>query len=423
MNSGFRFFLGVSGRLLFLLSMVFFVPSFLFVAFGLSSLAPGLILVAIITLPRLLVGSCSLGACLGVRWLFLSFVGFLSVYLVVGVLTTPEWKPLFSFVALITLFFLSTTLAQLFLKLPFDVLIRTMLGLLLFLILLGWTSQVLDVKLFGFDQAPKAVFPFSEQSHYALAVGMVSVAIVSISAPWVAGLIVLNLFLLSFVLPSLTMLLFAIIALVVMAFRLRPIFALFLLFVLGSVFGVGLASLLGNVEYFASRLDFRNLDNLTLLVWIQGWELAVTNFLATSGFGIGFQGLGGPSTRLSEISFAIYDRYGAMFNIDDGGFLAAKLIAEFGVVAVVLSFLYLIAICYLLLTRNRKSKLIGKADGQSSEVLKKEVVMNSLVLSFSVEYFFRGYGYFSPGVVVFLSAIISIVAIGFRYRDQRRYLL
>jgi len=109
--------------------------------------------------------------------------------------------------------------------------------------------------------------------------------------------------------------------------------------------------LLDYSPYFKSRLTLDGLDNLTTLVFLQGWSLSYLNFFETTGLGLGFQMLGESGTKYSYFTDVIFKLTGGSLNVSDGGFFAAKLIAEFGVVGVITVFLYLFF--YVIFIKNK----------------------------------------------------------------------
>ena len=160
--------------------------------------------------------------------------------------------------------------------------------------------------------------------------------------------------------------------------------------------------LINHVEYFSSRLSFEDSQNLTTLVWLQGWQLAYLNFMDTSGIGLGFQMLGKSTTSYGNITDIMSSLLngGQALNTEDGGFLVAKLIAEFGFVGIFIVLFYsffLVKIVYRLRKLYKKQLL--------TDYEKRKLLAYGIIFSFFVEMFLRGYGYFSPGVFLFLTSV------------------
>lgn len=96
-------------------------------------------------------------------------------------------------------------------------------------------------------------------------------------------------------------------------------------------------------DYFLDRINLKPIDeinNLSLLVFLSGWERAYLNFIETNGFGLGFNMLG----HYGEQGVAmdkVFDSSGSYLNLYDGGSLAPKMISELGLIGVLLLVLYL----------------------------------------------------------------------------------
>jgi hypothetical protein len=169
-----------------------------------------------------------------------------------------------------------------------------------------------------------------------------------------------------------------------------------LLFFLVSIL---LVSLLTQIDYFRSRLTFREVTNLTTLVYLQGWELAFNNLHQTQGFGVGYQQLGSNETVLGHYSERIFALYGKHINLDDGGFLASKIIAEFGFLGLSTMLAYLIlfvGFLYIMWRNFQRSP-------DDRIINTNELFVLGLFIGFFVEIFFRGFGYFSPNLVLIIA--------------------
>lgn len=240
----------------------------------------------------------------------------------------------------------------------------------------------------------KSIFPFGEPSHFALFFG----------AFWLAFCLIVDrvacfiwsgiYFSMAILLPSLSLLIYVVI-LIVMSLKFTPSRLLALAFVVSCISIWALSS-----RYLLSRINFFGDVNLSGLVYLQGLFDAYNGFVETSGFGLGFQMLG--TQPASDVSLEIARILGTdeATNRFDGGFLAAKLLAEYGVLGLVLVLLYLrCAIQSLVWVRG----VCGRGAGEL-----KELLCHCVVLGFSVELFVRGIGYFSAGVFLFLIAIFYL---------------
>ncbi|MGT0156778.1 hypothetical protein ACVMK5_03805, partial [Klebsiella pneumoniae] len=85
------------------------------------------------------------------------------------------------------------------------------------------------------------------------------------------------------------------------------------------------------------------------------------------------------------------------YNRTDGGFLSSKIITEFGVMGLMASLLYILLILRSV-TNYRQS--------DTQYIIK---ISSAAMIAFSVEFFLRGYGYFSPSVILLMAlALCSI---------------
>jgi len=164
--------------------------------------------------------------------------------------------------------------------------------------------------------------------------------------------------------------------------------------------------LLLSISYFSERLVFEGSNNLTVLVFLQGWAIAHKSLVLTDGAGIGFQMLGLKSEYFPAISHEIFQITGKYFNIYDGGFLAAKVVSELGLIGVFISITYAIFAIRLMLSTFIISKNVCVCKPRR-DIEAKLILLNSLLFGFLVEYFFRGYGYFSPTLLLFFSVLFA----------------
>lgn len=266
---------------------------------------------------------------------------------------------------------------------------------------IGWLSLIFGFDIGAYENYPKAVLPFSEESHYALTVGLLGSVAGANRNNWFRLFSAVNILLQAIFFPSLALLLFFFILILVYWGRGKLFF-----FLIGSpliAFGAWLLVefFAGEwaVSYFSDRLNFSdNAKNLTALVYLQGWLDAWTSLRETNGLGLGFQMLG--TNPPNEITLRILNLYGVEFNREDGGFLAAKIIAEFGVFGVFLVLAYFVFLLkYAFSARSRHQK-------------GRDLMFSTCIFSFMVEFFFRGYGYFSPGLVLVASCFMAKISGG-----------
>lgn len=377
------------------------LPSFLFVATAQSSLAFGLLVSSFFLILTLWRGvlSVSLASILSFLALFFfilidSFSSFYSF----GVL-----KPIVS-LSIIFPMLVSFLLYKELRGRSFDEVVCVLFVLFCFLVLIGVVKFFYIPDFLGYNLRPKSVFPFSEESHYALALGVVALSLTAGSSFKVGLGVVSILFVLSVLYPSLTLLVFSFLGLFVLSLR-------YIVFFFCSL-GVSLviASFLLSHEYFSTRLDFENSGNLTTLVFVQGVELIRATLSVGLG-GVGFQMLGGPDTPSLDVSESIYIITGRYMNLDDGGFLAAKIISEFGLLGVGLILFYI-----LVLAKSLGEYLFCRqchAHHVPEEWVRKVKLATGAWLALFVEIFLRGYGYFSP-TLFFVLAFLPFLLLKLR---------
>jgi hypothetical protein len=150
--------------------------------------------------------------------------------------------------------------------------------------------------------------------------------------------------------------------------------------------------------YFLDRLAISDTsNNLSALVYLQGLYDAYYSLEATNYLGLGFQLLG--TQPPSELSLTIQTIAGTELNREDGSFLAAKILAEFGILGVIFIIYYLkISFQAVIFLRKQIFLINDRRD------LKHQLVA-AIIFAFSVELFVRGTGYFSPGVFLFIFAL------------------
>ena len=391
-------------KLFFILSSIFLLPSFIFVFLHRSSLATGLALVLFmifIYFNKMFF----LQKFKKNRILFLSIsLFFLMASSIYSLLIYHVSKPILSLPILIIMIAVSYQLSKYFMKVKIDLIITTIFWLILLILLFGWLRFLYIPKFLGYMGA-KAVFPFSEESHFALALGILAIAYSFVGKQKWNIFIWLNMLLLSFLYPSLTLLVFTIMMILVFVLKSKSSIFKFTLFILLPLSLVVIGYFINHMEYFSSRLSFEDSKNLTTLVWLQGWQLAYLNFIDTNGIGLGFQMLGKSITVYGNITHIMSSLLGGggALNTEDGGFLAAKIIAEFGFIGVLIVLWYgffLIKIVYRLRKFSKKYSL--------SDLEKRKLLAYGVIFGIFVEMFLRGYGYFSPQLTIVVISFFTL---------------
>ena len=251
----------------------------------------------------------------------------------------------------------------------------------------------------GYGNFKSSVFPFSEPSHFAITTGAILFALALFSEGKKRALVILLVSILGASFPSLILIVLALLMIVVfyvknlLSFLIISIIIISLLIVIGSSTDF--------LTYFIQRLSFgKTSTNQTALVYMQGWEDAIIGFKESNGLGIGFQNMGTlPPGDFGKIILRITHSFK---NRNDGGFLASKIICEFGMLGILI-------IGYYLILFYRSVDFIRKITVKKTFIVDefKPALLFShcIIIVFFIEMFARGYGYFSPGGILFIMAL------------------
>jgi hypothetical protein len=248
------------------------------------------------------------------------------------------------------------------------------------------------------DKYFKSVPPFTEPSLFALAYLPWALVAACFAVPRRRLAVVIATAVLGLALQNLTLLLGALLVASV-CLRLRVL--------VPGALALALVVLAFGGDYYVDRLVIADGDepNLSTLVYLQGWQLAIDAWGRTSGFGLGFQqlGLSGESDALaSQLILAIK---GEHMNLLDGGFVAAKLLAEFGAPGGLLVLAFLILAVRSLTLLRRFAMQSG-----SSRMSYPEVVAHGFVAGFLIDMFIRGTGYLTPSMLMLLTGLFMLLA-------------
>ena len=153
------------------------------------------------------------------------------------------------------------------------------------------------------------------------------------------------------------------------------------------------------IDYYAKRIDFsEDNQNLTALVYMQGWQMIFEAWENSMGWGSGFQQLGVNSTSVEAAEIIHTISGGGSLNLRDGSFVLVKLIADFGIFGVV-------AVCLYLKTAISSIKELRKMAVGAIEIPPGRMLAHSVLLTFFVEIFMRGAGYLTGTGALFIAAI------------------
>jgi hypothetical protein len=237
----------------------------------------------------------------------------------------------------------------------------------------------------------KMMIIFSEPSHFSISFLPFLLYVVITDKSRVNKIIYIALSLgISFLVENLTL-----VVGVLLIFFLTPLKSnKFILKFFGFLFILIIFKFLNN-SYFSERLDFsENNLNLSVLVFLSGWERAYLTFVDSFGIGLGFQQLGIVGEAGIYQSLLMNELSGNNLNLLDGGSLAPKIIAEMGIIGVLCIILYIV---YFI----KVAILIKKYQTQDSRV----IFFHCIFLMFFIELFVRGMGYFSISSFLFISSL------------------
>lgn len=241
-----------------------------------------------------------------------------------------------------------------------------------------------------------AIIPFGEASHFAMFYSPFLIAsMLFLRSNLSRFFLIATSMLLSIAIPNLTLAAGCILALIVsFRFSLKSM-------LLAAISLVIFIYFILNNPYFLSRLNVTTISsNLSALVYLQGIYDAANSLIITNFWGLGFQNLGiQPASSIAKNISHIMGAPDIELNRSDGGFLAAKIVAEFGFLGILLIVAYLITAIKLFLKIKRL--FVGKSPAPNSH----NIFFFSMYLGFSIELFVRGVGYFSPTIIIFFASL------------------
>jgi hypothetical protein len=249
-------------------------------------------------------------------------------------------------------------------------------------------------KLIAFDVLPypKHILYFSEPSHFAIGITPLAIFLCMTARRREAMLFSALLLALSLYVENATLLVLffvcAMFALLRLGFGLSQLFVALLV---GSFAAVPFVL---QSAYLAPRITLSN-DNLSSLVYLRGLESAQAALKEPPFFGVGFQMMGS-RTNETNATLLLEELNQADLNANDGGFVAAKLVTEFGVVGIVVLCIYLVVVSKGLLSALRE---IGPR-----AISPSRCIYLASYSSVILQLFVRGSGYLGPFVCFALLA-------------------
>lgn len=401
-------------KFLFFLLILFLTPYFCYVFLQLSSLSEPLFIITIIYFTLHLREIFDIKLDNKTYSIILIFIFYILIRSLNDHFFNFESKPIKA-VPLFLTFLLSFIIYNYINESTFSKVYRIFFIFFTILSSLAWLDFFYHVPFFNFDNYPGSIFPFVESSHFGLVYGIIGIPLILDKSLKVNIFVIANYLFFSINLPSVTLSLFSILALILFIIKgnnkFQKVFSItFFLLILFYLFQPNL-----NLSYFESRLgtgNFKTDDvfNWTRMIYLQGWELMKVNLLSTNFLGLGYQMMGSAKTATGDITAIIYATKGEFGkNITDGSFIMSKLVSEFGIIGIFITFIYIKFIFNFFLNFNKKYlKIITEKDLIKKELIQKDIFCNLIILSYLINFVFRGINYFTPQAILLVAAIIFI---------------
>lgn len=388
--------------------VLFLLPSLFYVTFHTTSMAIGLfcsILFVFIfsskKLPRINIGN---------SLVIMTLVVFFLFHLITSCIFFPEnftVKCLLSFFLINFFLFCAALISVKIKNIKHKYLIYSFKSLSYFFVALGLFSLFYRFNFFGYDKFAKSIFPFAEPSHYAINSGFALFVAGFYMSSFMQFFLICIVFIMGTFQPSVILLLIAL--MMSLFYFVSSPRRLYFYFISIAVFGFVYIHYSSTASYFIERLTFINTSqNLTALVYMQGWEQIKSALFLSDGFGVGFQNLG--NLPVGDYGESIFRLAGHYKNREDGSFLAAKIIAEFGILGIFFVLLYLMKLIHSVryIVHFVRSKHEYKYIFFNQYPV-PTVLGHSVIIFFFIEMFARGYGYFSSGLFMLFVALFLTI--------------
>lgn len=245
------------------------------------------------------------------------------------------------------------------------------------------------------ETSHRTLFIFSEPSHFVLIFAPFLLwSVVKTQGVLFRGMLFASVLILLLLIKSMILLMLVGLAALV-ALRIRA---------LALIAACLVAIVMTHPDYFLARLDMSDKTfNLSVLVWLQGWQDASMALKNTDGVGLGFQQLGLHGAQ-GDVALRIARQLKLSIGVDngtlnllDGGTLGAKLSAEFGILGIAI----VIVCSYLVLRSILKLRVLSR----HPEAPAGRVFLYCCIASFALDLFVRGTGYFGPWVLLSLAGL------------------
>jgi hypothetical protein len=246
-------------------------------------------------------------------------------------------------------------------------------------------------KWYIFPSPSKEMLVFTEPSHYAIAASPFLIYFIICSKKIQSFIFTILILFAAILMENLTLILPILIALFILNKKVLIVFSLILVILL-PIFGP--TYYLYVTARTTSMLDSDN-QNLSSLVYLQGWEYVGSSIKYFNGIGIGYQQLG--QIRIKSTAQEILEYMGYPFNQNDGAFFFSKFFVEFGWIALIVTFIYIFKAIFIYYKINNLIK--------SNEKFKIFLIVS--FLSFFIPLFVRNSSYFNPAIFLFYMSIIG----------------
>lgn len=372
--------------------LIIFLPEGLIVNFGISSVSIGFFIASVIGIVLLQksLNNNRLNIKLFSKFYLGSLVFFLLNF-VFGFICNSHFNFLrfFSSYILISLEFFTAFLFGICLNClsseEFDRFFKNISLLMLFLglsVCLYWSF---------FDHTAKEMFFFTEPSHYSVVSSPFIVYYIISSNKFKAFMFSMILLLVAAFVENMTLLLPVAIAVFILDKRIFIISTLIFLALI-TVVGTGFGNYI--LDRYSGVTSGDN-QNISSLVYLQGWDYIISSIKQFNGFGIGFQQLG--EIRINSDSQDILEYMGYPLNQNDGAFLFSKFFVEFGWIGL---FVVLITLFEILVFSFKISKF-------RNENQYLNIFIGTTYLSFIIPLFVRNSSYFNAAIFIFIAAFFS----------------
>ena len=268
---------------------------------------------------------------------------------------------------------------------------NAILGIFTLLVAIG-VAAIIGIRPIEAVTSSNPVFPFTEPSHYALTFTPILLFVCTTRNLVLRLAALLTALTIAYLLQSLSL---------VVGVLLVGLITLPIAYLIIAGFAIAIAISVLDITYFTDRLDLNSdSGNLSVLVYLQGWELASDSVARTSGWGLGFQQLGfGPIN--SPTADIVYRLAGNDSNLKDGGFTLAKGTSEFGALGFIAIMLYGVLAA-------RTAWMLRAIALRSRPATMATALAMSIISGYAVEAFIRGIGYFSGSTMMLVAALVYL---------------